>query len=217
MCDAKCHHGFCPISSLDVGPSYLSLLPLLQASVCMVKAEDTQALATSTDLSIRDQQITALVAKVLCQMICMRCWWFILLELDTKNNKSSHSFFFYCKNQLRNRLKQFEILDPIKLSHLLVNIFDFFTLETWSRPIKWCQQQVCHSYLNFLFYHQCAANSLCQFQTCSNCIQLLTINSAFTANLLQMRTKEQLGKSLVGEQKLTLLRDCNTYQWKSEC
>lgn len=64
---------FCPISSLDVGPSYLSLLPLLQASVCMVKAEDAQALATSTDLSIRDQQITALVAKVLCQMICMRC------------------------------------------------------------------------------------------------------------------------------------------------
>ncbi|KAM8773265.1 uncharacterized protein AB9X84_015129 isoform 2-T2 [Acanthopagrus schlegelii] len=34
-----------------------------KASVCMVKAEDAQALATSTDLSIRDQQITALVAK----------------------------------------------------------------------------------------------------------------------------------------------------------
>ncbi|XP_073333079.1 uncharacterized protein [Pagrus major] len=34
-----------------------------KASVCMLKAEDAQALATSTDLSIRDQQITALVAK----------------------------------------------------------------------------------------------------------------------------------------------------------
>ncbi|XP_010752501.2 zinc finger protein 638-like isoform X1 [Larimichthys crocea] len=35
----------------------------LQASVCMVKAEDAQALANSTDLSIREQQITALTAK----------------------------------------------------------------------------------------------------------------------------------------------------------
>ncbi|KAG8014972.1 RNA-binding protein 20 [Nibea albiflora] len=34
-----------------------------KASVCMVKAEDAQALANSTDLSIREQQITALIAK----------------------------------------------------------------------------------------------------------------------------------------------------------
>ncbi|XP_074484176.1 uncharacterized protein LOC141763615 isoform X1 [Sebastes fasciatus] len=34
-----------------------------KASVCMVKAEDAQALANSTNLSIRDQQITASVAK----------------------------------------------------------------------------------------------------------------------------------------------------------
>ncbi|TKS69402.1 Zinc finger protein 638 [Collichthys lucidus] len=34
-----------------------------KASVCMVKAEDAQALANSTDLSIREQQITALTAK----------------------------------------------------------------------------------------------------------------------------------------------------------
>ncbi|XP_019939414.2 zinc finger protein 638-like isoform X2 [Paralichthys olivaceus] len=34
-----------------------------KASVCMVKAEDAQALANSTDLSIRDQQITASTAK----------------------------------------------------------------------------------------------------------------------------------------------------------
>ncbi|KAM9856924.1 uncharacterized protein ACBR49_000588 [Aulostomus maculatus] len=35
-----------------------------KASVCMVKAEDAQALATSTNLSIREQQITASVAKI---------------------------------------------------------------------------------------------------------------------------------------------------------
>ncbi|XP_030580465.1 zinc finger protein 638-like [Archocentrus centrarchus] len=34
-----------------------------KASVCMLKPEDAQALASSTDLSIRDQQITAAVAK----------------------------------------------------------------------------------------------------------------------------------------------------------
>uniref|UniRef100_A0A3B4Y3M2 Matrin-type domain-containing protein n=3 Tax=Seriola lalandi dorsalis TaxID=1841481 RepID=A0A3B4Y3M2_SERLL len=34
-----------------------------KASVCMVKAEDAQALAKSTSLSIRDQQITASIAK----------------------------------------------------------------------------------------------------------------------------------------------------------
>ncbi|XP_023007960.1 uncharacterized protein LOC101487872 isoform X2 [Maylandia zebra] len=34
-----------------------------KASVCMVKAEDAQALATSTNLSIREQHITASVAK----------------------------------------------------------------------------------------------------------------------------------------------------------
>ncbi|KAF3687092.1 Zinc finger protein 638 [Channa argus] len=34
-----------------------------KASVCMVKAEDTRALANATNLSIRDQQITASVAK----------------------------------------------------------------------------------------------------------------------------------------------------------
>lgn len=34
-----------------------------KASVCMAKAEYAQALANSTDLSIRDQQLTALVAK----------------------------------------------------------------------------------------------------------------------------------------------------------
>ncbi|XP_051242342.1 zinc finger protein 638 isoform X1 [Dicentrarchus labrax] len=36
-----------------------------KASVCMVKAEDAQALAKSTNLSIRDQQLTASVAKKL--------------------------------------------------------------------------------------------------------------------------------------------------------
>ncbi|XP_035772431.1 uncharacterized protein LOC102790544 [Neolamprologus brichardi] len=35
-----------------------------KASVCMVKAEDAQALATSTNLSIREQHITASVAKM---------------------------------------------------------------------------------------------------------------------------------------------------------
>lgn len=34
-----------------------------KASVCMVKAEHAQALADSTNLSIRDQQITASIAK----------------------------------------------------------------------------------------------------------------------------------------------------------
>ncbi len=45
-------------------PPWLS--SILQASVCMMKAEDAQALANSINLSIRDQQITASVAKVPC-------------------------------------------------------------------------------------------------------------------------------------------------------
>lgn len=45
-------------------PPWLS--SILQASICMVKAEDAQALANSINLSIRDQQITASVAKVPC-------------------------------------------------------------------------------------------------------------------------------------------------------
>lgn len=50
----------------DCLTSVLCHPPLLQASVCMIKVEDAQALANSTKLSIRDQQITASVAKVLC-------------------------------------------------------------------------------------------------------------------------------------------------------
>lgn len=38
---------------------------LFQASVCMVKAEDARSLAGSTELFIRQQKLTASVAKVL--------------------------------------------------------------------------------------------------------------------------------------------------------
>lgn len=81
--------------------------PLLQASVCMVKAEDAQALANSTHLSIREQQITASVAKVPCgTSMHVMCNAFCInnrLMYTVRNTKYMFSVntFCYCFRNLK--------------------------------------------------------------------------------------------------------------------
>lgn len=61
--------GICQVQERSVHLRQLLFLCSFQASVCMVKPEDAQNLAGSTELFIRQQKLTASVAKVLLKSI----------------------------------------------------------------------------------------------------------------------------------------------------
>lgn len=70
--------------------------PVLQASVCMVKAEDAKALATSAGLSIRDRHITASVAKVNAYCRAYNFFYIFIIKIFIKAYIFIHCQLFWC-------------------------------------------------------------------------------------------------------------------------